>query len=182
MNERAFRERLALEPRVAGIESLPDELRVAAQRDPALRRIVDERARIDALLDEADRRDGGDALEPSAGFTDAVVEAALRGDRTAGRHLVPLRTKLAAAAGLAAVLAVGLLIQRERSGAPDAGRSEATPADPEMIARLDLFLDDWEAVVEHEETLDLVASLEVAEALEAFPGDEEGDVEEDGPR
>ncbi len=181
MNERDFRERLALEPRVTGVDPLPDDLRLAAQRDPALRRIVDERARIDALLDEADRQDGSDALEPSAGFTDAVVEAALRGDRTAGRHLVPLRTKLAAAAGLAAVLAVGLLIQRERSGAPDAGTAEA-PADPEMIARLDLFLDDWEAVVRHEETLDLVASLEVAEALEVFPGDEGGDAEEDGPR
>lgn len=169
MNERDFRERLALEPVVRDLSSLPSELRRAAERDDALRRIVRERIRLDALLDEVDEID---VIEPSATFTDDVVREAFRGDRTGARHLVPLRTKLAAAAVIAAILAVGLLLTRERSGDEERRVAQEIPAeDPEMIARLDLFLDDWEEVLGHEDDLDMVASLAVAEVLDALPDD-----------
>ncbi len=63
--------------------------------------------------------------------------------------------------------------------APAAG--EEAP-DPEILANLDLFLEDWEAVVEEGEALDVLAGLDAVRRLDAIEelGLEEPAVEDGG--
>lgn len=172
MDRRDFEEALQEIPRLLGWEDLPRDLREAAARDPALRRAATERMRLDRLLGElADER-------PPADLAERIVARALRGDRTATHRSVPWVGRIAAAAAVAALLA-GAFLLRDRpddgeGGAPRRAARGPTAAgqvdapDPELLARLDLFLTDWEAVVEEGEALDVLAGLDAVRRLEAL--------------
>ena len=179
MNEREFRERLALEPLVPlvpltrAVESLPRELRDAALSDASLRSIVEERAQLDALLGQADE------IEPPAGFAEAVTREAYRGDRVGPTHIVPLRTKVAAAAAIAGILTLGIFLTRGDVRDESGQNVAEAPTDPEMLVRLELFLDDWDDVLENEDDLDLAAGLEVAEVFDDLSLNEADEEDED---
>ena len=170
MDRRDFEEALQEIPRLLGWEDLPRDLREAAARDPALRRAALERMRLDRLLGALEDE------QPPAGLTEQIVRRALRGEPAAARRAVRWPARIAVAAAAAALLAGGLFLggRSEREGAagtPQAARAPAAEVeapDPEILARLDLFLTDWEAVVEEGEALDVLAGLDAVRRLEAI--------------
>jgi len=163
MNAERFQQELSLIPVVSGLDSLPAELREAAAGSHALRKLVEERVRCDELLERAP------AICPPPDFVERTVELALAAEladpRPAGRfrrlRASPIRLAVAAAA---AVLLIAFALIYFRSEERQTG---ADPIDPEMLASLDLLL-DWEALEEHQVELDLLASNELAVALDEF--------------
>ncbi len=164
MNVERFREELALVPRLARVEDLPAPLLEAARRVPECWRVAEERARCDRLLDEAPE------IEPAPGAAERIVAAALgaeQGTRARRRapRLLSSWTALAAAALVVVALGAGYLLQR--------GDGPAQAVDPEVLAQLDLLL-DWDLLDEHGADLDLLASNDLADALNDIEAEEEG--------
>ena len=163
MNLERFQQELSLIPVVKSLSALSEELRAAAAGSAELRRLVDERIRCDRLLEQAP------TIDPPLGFAASTVERALAEEgcsrlqlgRPAG-SLRWLRSPLGLAAAAVVLIAFALIYLSSEDTAP------ATDSiDPELLASLDLLL-DWEVLEEHQVELDLLASNELASALDEF--------------
>lgn len=158
MDVERFRERLELEPVVRSVLDLPVELRREAANDPALQRIVDERARLDRALD---------ALPELESTDEAIVRVLVAVENDAARRARRLfRPSLLFAA--AALVAIGIGVVRMRMS--DAGGAAPTGGtDDELLAQMDLLM-DWEVLDSHAEELDAIALADLAAAIAEFDG------------
>ncbi len=154
-----FKERLALEPVVRDVLDLPLELRREVAGDIALRRLVDERIRIDRALDRLPEL-------PSSDEAIARVLAAVSADSDPRRGRRPFRPAwwLAAAALVAVAIGVG---RARLSGTGSTGGDGA--ANDELLAQMDLLM-DWDVLDSHAEELDAIAFADLAAAIAEFDG------------
>lgn len=158
MNIDRFRRELAVCGRVDSFDSLPRELRLAAEGSRELGELVEERIAVDLLLDQVEE------IEPAAGSAAKTAEAAFRdqpealpASRDPVLHILRSPIQL-----IAALLMIGLSLGLLRLGEPP---TEVDDVDPGMLAQLELLM-DWETLEEHGDDLDLLACNELATLLE----------------
>ncbi len=162
-----FRADLALLPHVHRLAELPPGGRDHVAKCESCRTLVLQRIGADRLLGSVEE------IEPALAFVDRVVAAALDDAEHLTRVSRWSRAKRVMLAAAVVVGAVGVGLWSARATRTEPGEtSMATDVPRELLENLDLFLDDWDEVIEHREELDLLAGLEMAETLDLLEENE----------